>query len=247
VRLTAEFPTAHLAELSALTDGDFALAHLVLEDKAYAQFYKDQGRKGRMVILDNSMHELPESLSIGEILEAADRISPSFVIPPDKLGDVTFNYTQFELFRKANLTKGHRLAAVMCGSNAAERSMYFTNIRTYIDMLCFPYREPRYDWFIELQMTIPKHVAWPPYLHLLGVSSLEELTVWNAYLDKVEWPRKRRSVDTNKMVKWGMKNKRLDKMDSLRGAGPLDFSAKLDVSQQLDTIHNIAYIRKFLG
>lgn len=241
-----EFPIKHLSEFSTLTDGDFALAHLVLEDKIYAQFYTDQAKRGRYVVLDNSMHELPAPLSVGEILEAADRIKPSFVIPPDKLGDVKFTYDQFDLFRKENLRHGHRLAAVLCGSNGAERSMFFQNVRPYIDMICFPFREPRYDWFLELTASIPKHVTWPPFIHLLGVNTLEELLVWNNFLDTINWPRDRRSVDTNKMVKWGLKNKRLSTLESLRGAGPLDFNSKMDPSQMVDTLYNIAYIRKFL-
>lgn len=247
MRLMAEIPTKHLAEFSPLMSGDFALAHLVLEDKTYEEFYREQSKKGRMVILDNSMHELPASLSCGEILEAADRIKPSFVIPPDKLGDVKFTYDQFEIFRKENLRHGHRLAGVLCGSNAAERAMYYQNIRAYVDMVCLPYREPRLEWFQELVQSLPKHVTWPPYIHLLGVSTLDELTVFNAVLDTVGWPRERRSVDTNKMVKWGLKNKRMDKLESLRGAGQLDFNVELDLSQKLDTLYNIAYMHKFLG
>ncbi len=243
----AEIPTKHLSEFSPLLSGDFALAHLVLEDKIYAEFYATQARLGRMVILDNSMHELPASLSAGEILEAADRIKPSFVIPPDKLGDVKFTYDQFEVFRKENLRHGHRLAVVLCGSNAAERSMFFTNVRPYIDMVCLPYREPRLEWFNELVSAMPKHAPWPPYIHLLGVSSLDELIVFNAVLDQFGWARENRSVDTNKMVKWGLKNKRLDKLETLRGAGPLDFNVEMDLSQKMDTLYNIAYVRKHLG
>jgi hypothetical protein len=246
VKLSAEIPTKHLEELSPLMDADFSLAHLILEDKIYAEFYLQQAKAGRMVIMDNSMHELPASLSVGEILEAADRTKPSFVIPPDKLGDVKFTYDQFEILRKQNLRHGHRLAAVLCGSNSAERSMFFTNVRAYIDMICFPYREPRLTWFDELLTAIPKHAGWPPYIHLLGVNTLDELSVWNSKLDLVGWPRNGRSVDTNKMVKWGLKNKRLNALDSLRGAGPLDFKTEMDLSQRLDTIYNTAYIRKFL-
>src|SRR6187399_2541069 len=99
----AEIPTKYLNDLSPLLDADFALAHLVLEDPLYCEFYAEQSKKGRMVILDNSMHELPESLNAGEILEAADRVKPAFCIPPDKLGDVKFTYDQFEIFRKKNL------------------------------------------------------------------------------------------------------------------------------------------------
>lgn len=247
MRLMAEIPTRHLAEFSPLMDGDFALAHLVLENKQYEEFYREQSKAGRLVILDNSMHELPAPLSAGEILEAANRIKPSFVIPPDKLGDVKFTYGQFEITRKENLRHGHRLAVVLCGSNSAERNMFYQNTRQYVDMVCLPYREPRLEWFQELVGSTPKHVPWPPFIHLLGVSTLDELHVFNQVLDLMHWPRQNRSCDTNKMVKWGLKNKTINALESLRGAGPLDFNCELDLSQKLTTLWNIAYIRKFLN
>lgn len=247
MRLMAEIPIKHLEEFSPLLDGDFALAHLVLENKQYAEFYASQAKAGRLVILDNSMHELPAPLSVGEILEAADKIKPSFVIPPDKLGDVKFTYDQFEIFRKANLRHGHRLAAVLCGSNAAERGMYYSNIRQYIDMVCLPFREPRLEWFQELVQSMPKHTSWPPYIHLLGVSTLDELSVFNQVLDNLGWPRERRSVDTNKMINWGLKNKRILGMENVRGAGKMNFNHEMDISQKLDSFYNLAYMRKFLG
>jgi hypothetical protein len=246
VKLLAEIPTKHLEEFSPLFDGDFALAHLVLEDKHYAEFYANQAKLGRLVIMDNSMHELPAPLSVGELLAAADIIKPSFVIPPDKLGDPKFNMDQFELCRKENLRHGHRLAAVLCGSNSAERNMFYNNVRPYIDMLCLPFREPRLEWFQDLVTSQPKYQSWPAHLHLLGVSSLEELEVFNHFLDTISWPRCTRSVDTNKMLKWGQKNTRMNKLPDVRSGTKLDFKATLDVSQKLDSFFNIAYMRRYL-
>lgn len=246
MRLLAEVPTKHMAEFTALFDGEFALAHLVLSDKTYADYMLTQSKFGRLVILDNSMHELPAPLSVPEILEAADRIKPSFVIPPDKLGDVTFTYEQFEIMRKANLAKGHKLAAVMCGSNAAERATYYMNVRQYIGMICFPFREPRWEWMQELVRSVPKHSPWPPYIHLLGVSELAELQIWNHTLDGLGWPHSRRSVDTNKMLKHGIAGHRMNTMDSVRNGKKLDFGAELTREQKEHTFFNIAYIRKFL-
>lgn len=246
MRLLAEVPIKHMTEFAPLFDGEFALAHLVLEDKTYAEHMREQSKRGRMVILDNSMHELPAPLSVPEILEAAERIKPSFVIPPDKIGDVTFTYDQFEIMRKANLAHGFKLAAVMCGSNAAERATFFMNVSQHISMLCFPFREPRWEWMQELLGTVPKHRAWPAHIHLLGVSTLEELRLWNHTLDLVSWPHVRRSVDTNKMLKHGIANKRMSHLENVRTGTRLDFRAELTREQKEHTFFNIAYIRKFL-
>src|SRR5262245_55980408 len=151
MKLLAEVPLKHMKDFAPLLDGEFALAHLVLSDKVYEEFHREQAKAGRLVILDHSMHELPAPLSVPEILEAAKRIKPSFVIPPDKLGDAKFTFTQFMLMQRENLPHGFRLAAVMCGENSAERASFFMNVRQYCDMLCFPFREPRLTWFQELR------------------------------------------------------------------------------------------------
>lgn len=247
MRLTMEIPTKHLEELSPLCDGDFALAHLVLQDEHYAEFYASQSKKGRLVVLDNSMHELKNPLSVPEILSAAERIRPSFVVAPDKLGDPKFTYDQFQLMVSENRKHGFRLAVVLCGTNTAERSQFFMDTRQYADMLCLPFREPRLDWLSELLRAVPKHVAWPPFIHLLGVNELIEIPLINNLLDVAGWPRDRRSVDTAKPWKWALKGKRLSDLDSVRGAGMWDHTKELGVDAKSRAFYNIAYLRTFLG
>src|SRR5262245_2551389 len=81
-----EIPKSMLAKLSPLTDLDFALAHEVLADKAYAEFYASQAAAKRFVILDNGFHEKGHPLEPTELVEAAKRINASVVIAPDKIG-----------------------------------------------------------------------------------------------------------------------------------------------------------------
>lgn len=86
MKLSLEIPTAYLRDFTPLTDLDFALAHKVLENQEYANFYLDRA-KGRELILDNSMHEIGKPLSVAELEEAAKRCNADYVIAPDQLGE----------------------------------------------------------------------------------------------------------------------------------------------------------------
>src|SRR5690242_8773778 len=101
MKLAMEIPQAHLEEFSRLTDVDFVLAHLVLTNKEYAEFYQDRSKAGRRVVLDNGMHETGKPLTVPELIEACRRVHPSVVIPPDEIGNAKFTYDGFEQMRMA--------------------------------------------------------------------------------------------------------------------------------------------------
>ena len=69
-------------------DFDFALAHLVNFNSIYAKFYREQVAMGRVVMLDNSIHELGYPLTLDEIKRADDALGGcTYIIPPDWHGD----------------------------------------------------------------------------------------------------------------------------------------------------------------
>lgn len=246
MQLAMEIPVPYLSTLSALTDVDYALAHLVLEDEEYRKFYAEQSKRKRRVVMDNSMHELKKPLNIGEVIEAAKLINPSVVIPPDKLGDAKFTYEGFESLRKdprCNWDPG----LVVQGAERSQRVELFTHGIKYSQTLFLPYREPRLAWLQELVSATPKYVKWPRNLHLLGVNTLDELDAFNGICDNLSWPTHRVCVDTSKPIKWGMQLQKIDELESLRGGGLLDLNAKLDMSQLACTYYNVAVLRKAMA
>lgn len=60
-------PTKHL-NLSAKGDFDFCLAHILLKDKTYQNYFKKQKQKGRMIICDPSVHE-KEKINEEEVID----------------------------------------------------------------------------------------------------------------------------------------------------------------------------------
>lgn len=247
MRLMMEIPRAWLPAISPLCDGDFAIAHQVLEDKYYADFYHEQGKNGRFVILDNGFHELGRPLSPHELLEAVHRIKPSIVVAPDRLGDQRFGLEQFgETLRVMPPEIG--VACVIAGVSPAERAEMFMKVKGHAKMLCFPFREPRFEWFCDLLLKIPRYIQWPPRIHLLGVNEFWELKAFRDKFAEEQIDPRRISVDTSKPIKFGIERKRFtEKIDTLRGIGALAELEKKATSECMtDVMYNIAYLRKFL-
>ena len=80
-------PVPLLERYGAITDYHLVLTHLVLRDNYYTQFYQRRKRKGDYLILDNSLIELGEAMSISDVLRAAELVQPDEIVLPDKFKD----------------------------------------------------------------------------------------------------------------------------------------------------------------
>jgi hypothetical protein len=242
IKLSLEVPAKQLGLVQA-ADLDFVLAHKVLEDHVYAEFFRRRP-KGRELILDNSKHELGFSLPLADLITAADRVNPDYVIAPDDFNDPQWTVEQFEstvtVFNSGE--RRQKIAAVLVGDTPDVRQdvmKLFWNA----PMLCLPYKKPRLEWWDEL----PRPLPWPR-IHLLGVSSLAELAGWSA-ISKQNGTSF--SVDTSKPVRWAMQGRRIDDGGSLRG-GVLTAKALLDAEEMTaeqfsKALYNIGKLKEILA
>tara|TARA_Y100001963_G_C6712106_1_gene414819 strand:+ start:407 stop:1138 length:732 start_codon:yes stop_codon:yes gene_type:complete len=99
------------------TNYHMCLTHLVLEYPHYAEFYKNKSTIGDYVILDNSLVELGKSLTLSDVLYAANLISPNEIILPDCFldKDKTINEIHKSLPKLKNTP--YKLQAVCHGKN----------------------------------------------------------------------------------------------------------------------------------
>lgn len=213
-----ELPTCRLAEWSPLADMDFLLAHQVLQDQDYADFFLNRP-KGREVLLDNSYHELGYTLPIVDLMDAAERVNADYVIAPDDVNDPDFTIESFKTMRARFQDQDvpSKIAVVWTGfsngSTYQEREAFLSHVQE-ADMLCCTFKlKQRFQYYYDsIRAKLWKRV------HLLGVDSLEELKKWAA-MDRhmrqqdfeVNW-----SVDTGKALKWALRGKKLDELKSLR-------------------------------
>lgn len=240
MKLCMEIPVAHLSDLSPLCEMDFALAHMVLDHRRYASFYREMGERKREVILDNSFHELGVPLSPIELRLAAREIKPTVVVAPDKLGERTWNWEQWE--ETVEVMKGEfPVGIVVTGNEPHLRAQFISAaLSRGCSWFFWPFKEAREVWLKEsLHLFSRVKVRH----HLLGVSSLSELRIIRGMFEERGIHG---SVDTSKPIKFGQKLKRFEPGIELRGIGPLRMDAVLTGEELACTYYNIAYLRRFV-
>ena len=70
-----------------ITDGDYCLVHLYDENEQYKEHFDNAVRKGREVILDNSIFELGTAFDSQDYLQKIKELNPTWYIIPDALED----------------------------------------------------------------------------------------------------------------------------------------------------------------
>lgn len=252
IKLALEIPTHMLPRWDPKIDLSFVLAHKVLQDQHYADFFNRRGSR-RQVILDNSTHEFGHPIPFVDLLKAAKMVRADYVIAPDIVtpdaDEAQWKQNMEWLQEAVNIfaPSDHALAGVVNGCNMDLLEQYYDDGTDYLEMLCFTFHEPnRLQWWKHYT----DHVQFMDIMriHLLGMSSVEELKRWvdisNDY-DDFDF-----SFDTSKPLKWGVQLKRLDQMTdvSLRG-GAVQSKHVLDMEQfsaeQIECVEeNITYLKK---
>lgn len=99
MRVAHEAPLSIIRRVRALTDYDYALVHLFEESSEYYEFFKDSLRRGRYVILDNSIFELGEAFDTDKFAQYVNELRPSAYIIPDSLENKDKTIENFESWK----------------------------------------------------------------------------------------------------------------------------------------------------
>ena len=87
IKISHEIPTALLKESRSFNDYDYCLCHLYDERGAYKDFYDESVKKGRHVLLDNSIFELGTAFDSKEYARIINELRPTEYIVPDVTDD----------------------------------------------------------------------------------------------------------------------------------------------------------------
>ena len=98
IKIAHEAPLDIFEEVQRFTDYDYALVHLLEENPRYRDaFERAIKKKGREVILDNSIFELEEAFEADKFAYWVDRIRPEWYIVPDALENSLLTMSQMEM------------------------------------------------------------------------------------------------------------------------------------------------------
>tara|TARA_R110000772_G_scaffold136084_1_gene244748 strand:- start:373 stop:1170 length:798 start_codon:yes stop_codon:yes gene_type:complete len=87
IKIAHEAPLDIFDEVQSKTDYDYALVHLLEQNSRYRDTFENAIRKGREVILDNSIFELEEAFEADRFAIWVERLKPTWYIVPDALED----------------------------------------------------------------------------------------------------------------------------------------------------------------
>lgn len=256
IKLALELPTPYLKRFSEYLDLHFVLAHKVLQDAKYAQFYRSEAEKDRPkeLILDNSTHEFGKPMKLEELELAAKSIRADYLIAPDiVVGEknpdeqVRTNLRWVTETCKAFHQHPFNIAAVICGNDKDQFEQYLDECTdSLVEMICFTFHNPNrltwWKWFDEFDGP-----SMFNRVHLLGMHTKDELKRWveiaHDHANLVEF-----SFDTSKPLKFGVQCVELDKIEDLRG-GPIRSKEVLDLGELTDEqigccVHNIQYLKR---
>ena len=242
MKFALESPNNDIEWVQSLADFDFILAHQVLNNKVYADFY---AASKRFKILDNGLSENKVPCSIEDLVVAANVVKPHFVIPPDHIRDLprtvkAFNDAQeFFGFKKLlPVVQGvdyqefvacaNEFAALGCKTIAVPH-------RTYCDWEA-PYEEMTNARVALVHSPVFRKFSW---IHLLGMNSLEEFRYYKG-LPNV------RSVDTGVPWRCGAYGYQFGRDELPEKRPKIDYQGATGYLR--DTVlYNIAYFRKLLS
>ena len=241
MKLALETRTDMLEMVQPFADFDFILAHKVLEDEQYANYFKESTN---IKFLDNSVNELGEPLSVDKIKEAFEKVSGTYIVAPDYINDAGKTIESYLKFTKE--FPKEKIVGVVQGPTYIDAfeclKVYGKGIISVPYDLCSKKVDP--PWLMGLRRclfvtNIPKDQGF--LIHLLGFNSLDEF-FWYQNNPIVM------SIDTGIPILLGLQG--LDILDPLESKEEptLNKMEKHELTQQAWTgiIRNIALLRKYL-
>jgi len=206
MKLALECPTRMLNMVQPFADFDFLLAHKVLKEADYLEYYK---KSSNVQILDNSVNELGQPMTTEEIKQAYEALENprAFVVAPDFIGNVTKTLEAFKTFAEAFPLD--RIIPVVQGKDLIEAiacTQLYINIynENKVNLrLSIPYdigslkTDPVTVMAVRRALFINAAVPETVSVHLLGFTCIDEFT-WYHHKKNVE------TIDTGAPILLGL-------------------------------------------
>ena len=160
IKIAHESPKSIFNEVQRFTDYDYALVHLFEEDEEYLNQFKEAIRKGREVILDNSIFELEEAFDADKFNKWVNEIRPAWYIVPDVLEDGYATIDKMEDWNNKGLGyKGSGKIGVVQGKTYDEivDCYNYMNKEADVDMIAISFD---YSYYTQSVPHSNKYVSW---------------------------------------------------------------------------------------
>ena len=159
IKIAHEAPKSIFEDVQVLTDYDYALVHLLEEDEEYLRQFEKAIKKGREVILDNSIFELEEAFDAEKFAYWVDRIRPEWYIVPDALENSLLTMSQMENWNaKFSGLPGKKIGVVQGQTYQSIIDCYkYMDYVANVDMIAISFD---YSYYQETVPHPNKYVSW---------------------------------------------------------------------------------------
>lgn len=158
IKIAHESPIDIFDEVQRFTDYDYALVHLLEQNPRYRDTFERAIKKGREVILDNSIFELEEAFEADRFAQWVERLKPTWYIIPDALEDSKKTIHQAIEFRKNYPNLPGKSIGVVQGKNYVEIvDCYKAMVALNVDMIAISFD---YSYYTQIIPHPNKYVSW---------------------------------------------------------------------------------------
>jgi len=158
IKIAHEAPIDIFEEVQRFTDYDYALVHLLEQNPRYRDTFERAIKKGREVILDNSIFELEEAFEADRFAQWVQRLKPTWYIIPDALEDSKKTIEQAVEFRKNYPDLPGKSIGVVQGKNYVEIvDCYKAMVALNVDMIAISFD---YSYYTQIIPHPNKYVSW---------------------------------------------------------------------------------------
>ena len=190
MKISHEVPRCLLTSSHEYNDFSYCLPHLLDIDEEYRNFFYEEKRKGRYVIMDNSLHELGAAYDHQRLLYWVNELEPDEFIVPDVWMNCLKTAEQAKHWLSYNFPKKTKRIAVIQGKNINQAYICANTLANLgYDKLCVSYGATWYNTlFPHTNMDMGKALGRAQFvqgllrldhlkdikLHLLGTSIPQE-------------------------------------------------------------------------
>lgn len=256
VKVSHEVPLQLLSQSEKFNDYDYCLPHLLDQFPEYEAYFREAKKKGRYIIMDNSLHELGEAYNTKRLLYWIKELKPDEFIVPDVWENAAMSVRNAKTWTSVELPEGVTKVAVVQGKSYTE---FATSYQTYkwfgYEKIAFSYGA---SWFQEtFQHPNPyvakmmgrlktitnlyknKVISDHDRVHLLGCNLPQ------AFLYYKDFPFIE-SIDTSNPIIHGLEGTRYSEGGLLRKSNQKidkDFTQEVSREQIYNILHNVEMFR----
>ena len=259
MKISHEVPRCLLTTSIEFNDYDYCLPHLLDKDEEYLQYFLDAKKKGRYIIMDNSLHELGEAYDHKRLLYWIQELIPNEFIVPDIWMEGHMTAAQAKYWIQFKYPKKTKISAVIQGTDKNDAYLCASLLSNLgYDKLCVSYGATWYnDFFPHTNEDMGKALGRVRFVqgllkldqfkntkfHLLGCSIPQEFS-WYDNHPQIE------SIDTSNPIMAALEGIRY-KENGLNNKPKANMNDHFDINindiKYDDIIHNVNMFRKING